>query len=81
MKEIEVERGACVQIPVAQLEFHVGGNTIWVHSPQGGTVLRVCLPQGSKISVNNCPSSPISHADVNTKGPVEICLAGDADYV
>lgn len=30
-----------IKIPVVELEFEEGGNTIWVHGPDGTTVLRV----------------------------------------
>ena len=69
-------------IPVSQIEFTVGGNTIWVQSPVGATVLRIKFPMG--IRTDQCRTEqPVSHMDV-TILPAEIgqipptfCLAGD----
>jgi len=30
-----------VIVPVVAIEFHEGGNTIWIHGPQGSTTLLV----------------------------------------
>jgi hypothetical protein len=36
MSECKVsDEGTRVTIPVGQVEFRAGGNTIWVHSPDG----------------------------------------------
>ena len=60
------------QIPVVLLEFKDGGNTIWVHGPEGGTVLRIKCT--GKIRVNKCAASPIAHADLMVTGDIEFCV-------
>ena len=58
-------------IEVVGLEFIEGGNTIWVHGADGGTMLRIqCSGQ---IRVNPC-QSPVAHADVRVAGDIEICV-------
>jgi len=69
--------GAMKQIPVAMLEFVEDGNTLWVHSPQGGTVLRIKTK--GKITTRKCPSGFISHADIMTEDDIEICLGEDQE--
>jgi len=74
--------GDRVTIPVSQIEFTVGGSTLWVQSPVGATVLRIKFPMG--IRVDQCRTEqPVSHMDVTIhKGdigsiPPTICLADD----
>ena len=74
--------GDRVVIPVSQIEFTVGGNTLWVQSPVGATVLRIKFPMG--IRVDGCgPTQPCSHMDVTIMKPElgtvppTVCLAGD----
>ncbi len=66
-----------VKISVCELEFEEGGDTIWVHSPAGATVLRIKSMKG--IVTSTCESSPVSHFDLVVEGPIEVCLAGDAE--
>ncbi len=61
-----------VNVPVEQLEAQVGGNTIWVHSPKGATVLRIKCT-GKIIAHVDC-SNPVSHADLMVEGDIELCL-------
>lgn len=64
-----------VHIPVTELEFHEGSRTIWVHSPKGGTVLRIkCTGQ---IKVHKCTTNPISHGDILVRGDIEMCVTKD----
>lgn len=65
-----------IQIPVALLEFNPDGNTIWVHSPDGATVLRIKTLR--RILTTKCGMNPVSHFDVIVEDDIEICLAGDA---
>lgn len=58
-----------IRIPVGQLEFEEGGNTLWVHSVNG-TVLR--LKVTGKISTEVCKVSPVLNGDL------KICLSKDA---
>lgn len=67
-----------ISIPVAELEFEEGGNTIWVHSPQGTTVLR--LKTSEPIHTAQCKSSPTSHADAMIDGPMAFCVGEDAEH-
>jgi hypothetical protein len=64
-----------IKIPVCELEFEEGGNTIWVHSPKGCTVLRVQTL--SRINVTTCRDNAVSHADVTVKDPINICVHPD----
>jgi len=48
----KIERGDLISIPAAVIEFREGGNTIWVQSPNGATILGIQVPPGSKVSVN-----------------------------
>lgn len=61
------------QVDVAMLEFDEGGNTIWVHSPRGATVLRI-KTLGGKIVVNNECSNTVSHSDIIVEGDIEMCM-------
>jgi hypothetical protein len=63
-----------VHIPAAEIEFVEGSHTIWVHSPKGGTVLRIKCT--GKIRVQTCKDSPISHGDIMVDGDITICMAG-----
>lgn len=75
--------GTNVRIAVAELEFNEGGDTLWIHSPLGATVLRLkfnhsitsqlCLP---------CPAShvSVSHADILIDQSLSICLGRDAKW-
>ena len=69
------EIGERVQIPVALLEFNVESNTIWIHSPEGSTILR--LKCTGKILVDSCINSPTSHSDIVVEGNINFCLSED----
>lgn len=62
-----------VQIPVAQLEFDRGGHTIWVHGPDGATVLRIQCT--GKIVVTRCDTSPTAHSDIRVQGSIDVCVS------
>jgi|GEM_PF-5035629 len=73
----KIKQGDRISIPVAMLEFRDGGNTIWIHSPTGGTVLRI---KAKKVSVNRNECMNInSHADIQVQGDVDVCLSDDAE--
>lgn len=72
----KIEEGERVFIPVSQIEFNVGSNTIWIQSPEGNTTLRIKC--NGKILIDQCMASPLSHADVIVDGNIEFCLSGDA---
>lgn len=56
------------------LEFEEGGNTIWIHGSDGGTLLRIKC--SGKITTKSC-AAPIAHADVIVEGDVEFCVPPD----
>jgi len=72
-----MEQGQRVQIPVALLEFNEGSHTIWVQSPEGGTVLRIKCT--GKITSEQCTNSPISHSDIIVNGDINMCLSTDVE--
>lgn len=65
---------AFIAIPVVQIEFYEGSNTIWVQG-FGGTVLRIKTTQS--ITTEVCTTNLVSRADVLTSHPIRFCLAGD----
>jgi hypothetical protein len=72
---VKMPKGQTVTIPVSLIEFREGGNTLWVHSPTGGTVLRFKTLDG-KITAKQCQSrAPVSHGDATIQGDLEICIA------
>lgn len=64
-----------ILIEAAAIEFSQGGNTIWVQSPHGGTVLRIKCT--GKIITEACQNSPISHGDILIDGDIHICVSTD----
>ena len=61
-----------IQIPAACIEFVEGGNTIWVHSPIGATILRIKCT--GKIIVERECSNIVSHSDMIVTGDIQMCL-------
>ncbi len=59
-------------IKAAQIEFNEGGNTIWVHGPEGATILRI--KSTGKIKVSRECENVCSHSDMIVEGDIEICL-------
>ncbi len=67
--------GERIQIPAAQVEFVHGGDTIWVHGPDGTTILRLKLVEaGCSIMAERCETSPVPHGDGLLVGHVSICI-------
>jgi hypothetical protein len=66
--------GDRVNVEVSTLEFVVGGNTIWIHSPKGATVLRIQTPPGKKISIHEGCQNIVAHADIRSADAIEVCL-------
>jgi hypothetical protein len=60
-----------IEVPVAQLEFEDGGNTIWVHNEDGATVLRI--KAGKVVAKMGC-ENVCAHADLVVQGTVEVCI-------
>lgn len=75
--DTKYEPGERITIPAGALEFNVDGNTIWVQSPLGGTILR--LKCSGKIQVDKCQNSPISHSDIMVDGDIDFCLSEDVE--
>ena len=63
-------------IPVSEIEFTDGGNTIWVHDRRGGTALRIKCT--GKIITEKCNISPLSHSDILIEGDIKFCLSKNA---
>ena len=63
-------------IEVAQIEFNEGGNTLWIHTKNGSTALRIKCT--GKITSEACQNSPFSHGDIFVEGDIHLCL-GKAD--
>lgn len=59
-------------ITAAEIEFDEGGNTIWVHGPQGATILRIKAT--GKILVHTECINVCSHSDMVVQGDITICL-------
>lgn len=76
MKTELIEPGSQIKIPVGELSFVVQGNTIWIHSPEGGTTLRIKCT--GKINVDRCKDSPLSHCDIMAQGDINFCISKDA---
>lgn len=67
-----MDKGERVSVEVSVLEYVEGGNTIWIHGPEGGTVLRI-KTRGT-ISTDDACVSPIAHADVVVSDDIRICV-------
>lgn len=68
-----------IQIPAAAIEFDENGNTIWVHSPIGATILRVKTM--GKIIVDRECENICSHSDMIVKEDIRICMSDDAKTI
>lgn len=59
-------------IEACEIEFYEGGNTIWVHSPLGATVLRIQCT--GRIEVRKACENPVAHADMQVQGNIDVCV-------
>lgn len=75
-KLTDLTPGTRVVIPACVVEFNVEGNTIWVQSPHGATILRI--QTNGKINISKCKDNPCSNSDMNVPEDINICLANDA---
>lgn len=66
------EPGRRFQIQAAQLEFVEGGNTIWIHAPDGSTILRIKTT--GKVASTVCDVSPSAHGDILVKEDITLCI-------
>lgn len=63
------------QIPVSMLEFDEDGHTLWVHGPEGNTILRIKGSRG--IEVQKTEYGP--YIDVYVEGKLTINVQGIND--
>jgi hypothetical protein len=61
-----------VVIPVVEVEFEEGGNTLWIHAADGTTPLR--FKATGKITSQVCKNSPVTHGDAMIDGDLCICI-------
>jgi hypothetical protein len=66
------------QIPVSLLEFDDDGHTLWVHGPEGNTILRIKGSRGIDVQKGN-EYSP--YIDVYVEGKLNINLPGVNDLM
>ncbi len=67
--------GERIQIPAAQIEFVHGGDTIWVHGPDGTTILRLKVVAPSfRVMAQRCDTSPVPHGDGLLASHVIVCI-------
>lgn len=70
--------GTRVQIPVSQIEYIEGGQTLWIHGPQGSTILRIKV---GCIESDTCQDGMPSHADLTAmQNDLRFCLGDEADW-
>ncbi len=62
-----------------EVEFNEGGNTIWVHSPSGATILRIKTT--GRINVRSECENVCSHADMIVNGDIEVCYVPEIKRV
>jgi len=65
------------KIEVCELEFDEGGNTLWIHSSAGATVLRIKCT--GKVTINKCCENIVPHADMMVQGDINICIPPGLD--
>lgn len=66
-----------ILIPASVIEFVDGGNTIWVHGPDGATVLRIKTMK--KIHTRSCGDENPSHSDIVVGDPIHVCVGAGAE--
>lgn len=66
-----------ITLPACQIQFTDGGNTLWVHAPDGSTTLRIKTT--GKFSMEYCGVSPTSHGDMLIEGDHVICIGTEAE--
>ena len=60
------------QLEASQVEFYEGQQTIWIHAPDGTTMLRIKCT--GKIVVDNVCGAPNAHSDLIVQGDINICI-------
>ena len=64
---------ARVVLEALGLEFEEGGNTIWVHGPEG-TILRIKC--SGRVMSKVC-TAPTAHGDIMVEGDILFCIPVD----
>lgn len=59
--------------PVVLMEVDEGGHTIWIHGPEGATMLRIKTING-KIKIHKNCENTVAHADITTTGDIVFCV-------
>lgn len=67
---------ARILLQAVGLEFEEGGNTIWIHGSDGGTLFRIKCT--GRVTTKSC-ASPIAHSDVIVDGDIEFCIPPQDD--
>jgi hypothetical protein len=65
------------KIEVCELEFDDDGNTLWVHSSVGATVLRIKCT--GKVTVSRGCENIVPHSDMMVQGNIDICIPPGTD--
>lgn len=70
-----IKKGDRVTVPAAQIEFVQGGDTLWIHGPDGSTILRLTgLNAACRFTATRCATSPVPHGDGILAGPLTLCI-------
>lgn len=69
----KLNNGDRIHIPASEVEIAVGGDTIWVHSPLGVTILRIKTTK--EISFLQSDIAVCTTCDVLTDSQVIVSLA------
>lgn len=60
------------RLKAVEIEFHEGQSTIWVHGPEGATILRIKCT--GKIVVQKDCENVCAHSDIEVQGDIHICV-------
>ena len=86
MTAITVTDKKCI-IPAAEIELGLDGRTIYVHTPNGNTALRIVATEGVHRMQNEVTARGPSFCDIQVQGRVLIGLGtdvfegNDTDYI
>lgn len=65
-----------ITIPVGIAEFNIGGNTIWIQSPLGGTSMRIKC--SGAIGIKKWLDESDYFSNISVDGNIEFCISADA---
>jgi hypothetical protein len=63
------------RLPVSEVEVREGHHTLWVHAPDGTTLMRIKCT--GKIVIDDSCASPVAHSDLVVQGDIHICVPAD----